>query len=204
MAKRNHYKRASDLRSKHYAIFEKIVEELYSIIEDRKITKLKLNDTETLKIVDGVIELHDSTIKEYTCVGEMTTEELLDLMDDILWASDHPEENNDDDKIVKKITFDVLRNGVMHKDLVWCYDETDNITKGEIYSEDGPWGAIDVGDEVIDFQFWADPDEPNKLLVQCCLMVKADEINGEDYYTHTEFLYEGEDIKVSNIRVDYV
>lgn len=100
-------------------------------------------------------------------------------------------------KLVKKITFDFFYDGVWYKDLTMDYTREDDVDKEYIYSEDGPWYMLDVGNNILDFQIFS--FDGKTLQLDVCVMREVDGI-----FRRGEILYHDEgDYDYKDIRVEY-
>lgn len=103
--------------------------------------------------------------------------------------------------IVSEILFDVTYQGEKYKDLDLGYHDDEDVTYDYIHYEDGPWGMVQVGENVMDFQIYG--DEENELQMQACMMIPSSQIINDEVelcWGHGDFI---DDIEVSNIRVKY-
>lgn len=100
-------------------------------------------------------------------------------------------------RIVESITFDVMYDGVWYRGLDFGYHNDPDVTEDYIKSEDGPWSMVEVGKEVIDFQIWADPDNPDVPIMSACRMSPHNGV-----YSRGPFIG-SEDIDITNINIKY-
>lgn len=106
-----------------------------------------------------------------------------------------------DNLVVTRILFDARYKGLEYKDLDMGYHGEpgdEDVTYRHIHDGDGPWGMVNVGEDVLDFQIYGNPDIPRQLMMQACGMVREG-----DRYVHGSLLENGRDIEISNIRVSY-
>lgn len=108
------------------------------------------------------------------------------------------------ERIVASILFDVKYNGIVYRNLDFGYHNDPDVTESYIHDEDGPWSMQTIGDSMIDFQIYGDPDT-NELKMQACLMVPGSQMMDGDLelcWSRGNYLEEQE-IKMYNIRVEY-
>ena len=101
-------------------------------------------------------------------------------------------------KIVKLILFDVERKGKIYRDLDLGFHCDPDVDEAYIHDENGPWGIVRVGKEIIDFQIFADPDD-NELQMQAVLMHQDN-----DGILHYGECLSSLKIRIFNIRVEYM
>lgn len=109
--------------------------------------------------------------------------------------------------VVQSILFDVEYKGIKYCDVDFGYHNDPDITKEYIYDEDGPWSMIELTDGImLDFQIYGE-DGSQILYMQAYEMVletKMIDNKMESFWHHGRLLKNDYDIKISNIRVEYV
>lgn len=100
--------------------------------------------------------------------------------------------------IVKKISFDLMYNGVEYKGVDSGYNESDDIDIDYVHNYDGPWFMLEIGGDVLDFQIFGEEDGRPQIDAMKCKL--------DDYGVcyDKEDLVRGRDYTIDNIRIDYI
>ena len=100
-------------------------------------------------------------------------------------------------KLVKCVRFNLYYKGDWYRDLELNYTREDDVDKEYLYSEDGPWYMLEVGKDILDFQFFSFDGETLKLDI--CVMRELEGIfHRGDILSHEDGEYDYE-----NVRVEY-
>lgn len=109
-------------------------------------------------------------------------------------------------EFVKSVKVDISYKGEKYKDVILPLYKDPNeprIQRDYLFSEDGPWSAAKLGDDMIDFQISGDPDNPQILRITAELC----NFSNEDNKYHQERTLNQDlpdpEIQISNIQVQY-
>ena len=112
-----------------------------------------------------------------------------------------------DNEFVKSVTVDISYKGEKYKDVVLPLQkegEQPDIQRYYLHDEDGPWTSATLGEDVIDFHIWADPEQEETLIIDAVLCEKSEEDNCYHQSRDLEKHFPDPEIQISNIRVQYV